>query len=110
MKRLTYGKQLFGDSEKQHLYNELKKYEDLEERHRTSGWIPCEERLPEEPFGCMVTVIDSAFNGSSFEEFENVLPYHVGYDGEQWNDSDGEQIPFEVTAWQAVPEPYKTEK
>ena len=68
-------------------------------------WIPCEERLPEEPFGCFVTVMDT--NPITMEEFENILPYFVGWDGEQWNDGDGEQCPFEVIAWWKLPEPFK---
>ncbi len=67
-------------------------------------WIPCSERLPEKPFGCLVTVIDT--NPMNMEDFENILPYHVGYDGKQWNDADGEQIPFEVIAWQPLTEAY----
>jgi hypothetical protein len=42
-------------------------------------------------------------------EFENVLPYFVGYDGETWNNADGEPIPYEVIAWMKAPEPYKAE-
>ena len=68
-------------------------------------WIPVEERLPEEPFGCLVTVWDT--DPISMDEFENLLPYFVGWDGEQWNDGDGEQCPFEVIAWMPLPEPYK---
>ena len=68
-------------------------------------WIPVTERLPEEPFGCFVTVMDT--NPVTMEEFENILPYFVGWDGEQWNDADGEQCPFEVIAWWGLPEPYK---
>ncbi len=79
----------------------------LESVPKVNGWIPCEERLPEEPFSCLVTVIDSHFNGTDFEDFENILPYFVGYSDGQWNDPDGEQIPFEVVAWQSVPEPYR---
>lgn len=71
-------------------------------------WIPCEERLPEEPFGCLVTVMD--YNPMTCEEFENILPYFVGWDGEQWNDYDGEQCPFEVLAWMRLPEPYKMDE
>ena len=70
-------------------------------------WIPCSERLPEEPFGCLVTVWDT--NPVTMDEFENILPYFVGWDGEQWNDADGEQCPFEVIAWMPLPEPYKEE-
>lgn len=68
-------------------------------------WIPCSERLPEKLFGCLVTVWDT--NPITFDEFENILPYFVGWDGEQWNDDDGEQCPFEVIAWMPLPEPYR---
>ena len=68
-------------------------------------WIPVEQALPEEPFGCLVTVMDT--NPVTMEEFENILPYFVGWDGEQWNDADGEQCPFEVIAWMPLPESYK---
>ena len=70
-----------------------------------SRWILCSERLPEEAFGCLVTVIDC--ETSTQTEFENILPYFVGYDGETWNDADGKEIPFEVIAWQPLPEPYQ---
>ena len=68
-------------------------------------WIPVEQALPKEPFGCLVTVMDT--NPMTMEDFENILPYFVGWDGEQWNDCDGEQCPFEVLAWWGLPEPYK---
>ena len=70
-----------------------------------NGWIPCSERLPDEAFGCLVTVMDC--NPSTQADFENILPYFVGYDGETWNDADGEEIPFEVIAWQKLPQPYQ---
>ena len=69
------------------------------------GWIPVSEKLPEEAFGCLVTVID--FNPVTQNEFENILPYDVGYDGNGWNDIDGETIPFEVIAWRKLPTPYQ---
>ena len=68
-------------------------------------WIPCDERLPEEPYGCLVTVWDT--DPITMDEFENILPYFVGWDGEQWNDADGEQCPFEVIAWMPLPEPWE---
>ena len=76
-------------------------YVDSNEPH----WISVEQDLPKEPFGCLVTVMDT--NPVTMEEFENILPYFVGWDGEQWNDYDGEQCPFEVLAWWGLPEPYK---
>ena len=71
-------------------------------------WIPCSERMPEEPFGCLVTVWDT--DPVTMDEFENVLPYFVGWDGEQWNDADGEQCPFEVLAWMPLPRHYEVEE
>ena len=70
------------------------------------GWIPVSEKLPEEAFGCLVTVIDC--NPVTLTEFENILPYVVGYDGNGWNDIDGETIPFEVIAWMELPQPFQT--
>lgn len=70
-----------------------------------SRWISCSERLPEEAFGCLVTVMDC--EPSTQTDFENILPYFVGYDGETWNDADGKEIPFEVIAWMPIPKPYK---
>ena len=70
-------------------------------------WIPVTERLPEMPFGCLVTVWDT--NPVTMDEFENILPYFVGWDGKQWNDADGEQCPFEVVAWMPLPEPARLE-
>ena len=69
------------------------------------GWIPCSVSMPEEAFGCLVTVMDS--EPSTQTDFENILPYFVGYDGETWNDADGKEIPFEVIAWMPLPKPYK---
>lgn len=77
-------------------------YEHIKEHN--NSWIPCSERLPEEPFGCLVTVIDC--EPVTQNEFENILPYFVGYDGHSWNDADGNEIPFEVIAWQPLPKPF----
>lgn len=68
-------------------------------------WIPCSERMPEEAYGCLVTVMDC--EAYSMEDFENIYPEFVGWDGETWNDGDGEEIPFEVIAWMPLPKPYK---
>ena len=55
-----------------------------------SEWTPVSERLPELVYGCLVTVeMDSM---PSFEPIPVVLPYAVGYDGEGWNNSDGNTI------------------
>ena len=79
----------------------------LEQEQKTGHWIPVGERLPEMPFGCLVTVEEDDRNG----EPQNVLYSEpVGYDGETWNRADGEPISFEVLAWMPLPEPYKEEE
>lgn len=66
-----------------------------------SEWIRVEDRLPDSAFGCLVTVWDNNAYGDCFL---NLLPYFVGWDGEQWNDYDGEECPFEVYAWMPLPQ------
>ena len=75
-----------------------------------SEWISVEERFPEEPYGCLLIVWDSPYDGG--DDFLNYLPRFAGYDGERWHDGDGAQVPFEVAYWMAlppIPEPPKEE-
>lgn len=67
-------------------------------------WIHVSERLPEEAYGCVVTVEEDDRYG---EPQRVIYPDFVGYDGKTWNDASGEQIPFEVIAWMPLPEPWK---
>lgn len=99
----------FGSYYLENVFEWIEKYLEIvnegENVHTENGWIPCSERLPEEAYGCLVTVIDC--EPVTQTDFENILPYFVGYDGERWNDADGEEVPFEVIAWKKLPEPYK---
>jgi hypothetical protein len=83
---------------------------ELKLRMNKPRWIPVTERLPEEPYGCLLIVWDS--NPMGGDDFLNYLPYFAGWDGEQWNDGDGMQVPFEVVYWMPLlplPEPPKEE-
>lgn len=71
-------------------------------------WIPVSERLPDKPYGCIVTVMDTS-PIPTYDDFESIYPDFVGWDGENWNDADGYSIPFEVIAWMPLPQPYKAE-
>lgn len=68
-------------------------------KHR---WIPVTERLPEAAYGCLVVVDD--YEPMTGADFLNYYPEYVGYDGKQWNDYDGEQLPCEVVYWMKMPE------
>lgn len=79
----------------------------LEQETETVRWIPVSERLPEMAFGCLVTVEED----DKYGEPQSVLyPEFVGYDGETWNNADGEPIPFEVIAWMPLPKAYKPQE
>lgn len=78
----------------------------LEEAEVENRWIPVGERLPEKPYGCLVIVEQDDYWG---EPREVMYPHFAGYDGEQWNDGDGEKIPLEVTHWMPLPAPPKGE-
>ncbi len=65
-------------------------------------WIPVTERLPEGPYGCLLIVWDSPSDGG--DDFLNYLTYFAGWDGEQWNDDNGIQVPFEVAYWMPLPQ------
>ena len=66
-------------------------------------WIPVTERLPEDAYGCLVTVhYDDYYTG----EHDAVYREAVGWDGETWNDRSGLPIDYEVIAWMPQPKPY----
>lgn len=78
-------------------------------KHMTAGWIPVEERLPEELAPVLVTtcVPVSKPGWDKRKEFYVVVDTDV-YDPEikhGW-----EYFKDKVTAWMPLPEPYRTER
>lgn len=81
-------------------------YEDGAKAARSAqpGWIPVTARLPEDAYGCLVTVhYDDYHTG----EHDAVYREAVGWDGETWNDWSGLPIDDEVVAWMPLPTPYR---
>ena len=72
------------------------------ELYDNGGWISVDDRMPDAPFGCLLIVWDSPCSPGG-DDFLNYLPYFAGWDGEQWNDGDGEKVPFEVVYWMPLP-------
>lgn len=65
------------------------------------GWIPVEERLPEEP---------KFMEDSYIVQQKNVIdPFSAYWDGKEWTDVNDDKVE-EVIAWQPLPAPYKPKK
>ena len=65
---------------------------------RKDGWIPCSERLPDEP----EFVDDSYIVQQSYIE----KPFSANWDGKEWFDDEG-LVLDQIIAWQPLPESYK---
>lgn len=84
--------------------------EDVEKiicKHMNAGWIPVEERLPENDEFVLVTV-DGIYNSTTFSYAIQLASYYKddgwiieGYP--DWEDSN-------VSAWLPLPEPYRQNK
>lgn len=85
----------------------LKQLPPVTPQPKTGHWISVNERLPEKAFGCLVTVEEDDIHG---EPHKVIYPDFVGYDGETWNDADGEVIPFDVIAWMPLPELFEPQE
>jgi len=77
---------------------------DVFETTRTDVWIPCSERLPEEPEGAVIVMeelVEYIVMVSGAEQ-PTALKYAGG--GEWWDDLTEGFYP--VAAWQPMPDPY----
>ena len=68
----------------------------VEEQPKVGEWIPCSERLPEEPIFEKGYIVQSEYTKEPFPAY---------WDGENWTDVYGEEI--EVIAWQPLPKPFQ---
>ena len=86
----------------------LNKAKDIIRKHMNDGWIPVEERLPEEKKSVLV----------QWEKYDRHLNVTLTYLDVMWLDDAEEQV-FETTngvpngkviAWRPLPEPYRPER
>lgn len=72
-------------------------------------WTPVSERLPEDSYGCIVAYHGFMMTPSGEKEYDAVYYETVGFDGQGWNNANGENIDnlIDVTAWMPLPKPWK---
>lgn len=68
----------------------------INEQQKVGEWIPCSERLPEEPLFEKGYIVQSEYIKEPFSAY---------WDGENWTDVYDEEI--EVIAWQTLPKPFQ---
>lgn len=79
---------------------------DIIRKHMNDGWIPVEERLPEEPKenpefeGKKIELYLVTVNGTKY-------PFRAFWNGKQF--TDGWSV-LNVIAWRPLPEPYRPER
>lgn len=68
----------------------------IEAQPKVGEWIPCSERLPEEPIFEKGYIVQSEYMKEPFSAY---------WDGENWTDVYDEEI--DVIAWQPLPQPFQ---
>lgn len=74
---------------------------DIIRRHMNDGWIPVEERLPEEGGTYIITAKDGEREIISFAKWQNRYKHF---------DMTGKRAYWRVIAWRPLPEPYHPEQ
>lgn len=73
----------------------------IEEQPKVGEWIPCSEQFPEESGTYIVNAIENHIVHVTFAKWMPRM--------KRWNLS-GNRSYWKVTAWMALPEPYRPEK
>ena len=101
--------------DKEDLYVPLSDINDVIRKHMNDGWIPVEERLPEEYGEYLVTIVPSAGYLwakriiANFSDLMGIVKKPIFYTGEVGK-IDFEDITDMVIAWRPLPEPYRPER
>ena len=88
---------------------------DIIRKHMNDGWIPVEERLPEEYGEYLATIVPSAGYLwakriiANFSDLMGIVKKPIFYTGEVGK-IDFEDITDMVIAWRPLPEPYRPER
>ena len=95
-------------------YKGLHMAEDIIRKHMNDGWIPVEERLPEDDIEVLVTYTD--IDDDNYTHI-TITTYGYAYLGGNKLDFKEWRSPFEyfksnykVIVWQPLPEPYRPER
>lgn len=89
--------------------------EEIIRKHMNDGWIPVEERMPEEYGEYLVTIVPSAGYLwakriiANFSDLMGIVKKPIFYTGEVGK-IDFEDITDMVIAWRPLPEPYTLKK
>lgn len=79
----------------------VKKVEKILRKHMDDGWIPVEERLPEESGTYIINALNGERNIVTFAKWQNRYKRF---------DMTGARSYWKVIAWRPLPEPYHPER
>lgn len=110
-----YGKNPYIDGKVTDLCYGMNIAKDIIRKHMNDGWIPVEERLPEEYGEYLVTIVPSAGYLwakriiANFSDLMGIVKKPIFYTGEVGK-IDFEDITDMVIAWRPLPEPHRPER
>ena len=93
----------------------MKHIREIIRKHMNAGWIPVEERMPEEYGEYLVTIVPSAgylwakIIIANFSDLMGIVKKPIFYTGEVGK-IDFEDITDMVIAWRPLPGPYRPER